>query len=410
MNLDKMKYISNTKIGRSIRNTVNRSLAIKTESTCKGFVSRDPTRENLAPSDENRLVEYAIDNDMIEYQKRVYNNCKYRSESPAKTGSNKVDANNILPTKSHASVGSYFTVVTCRNSQNSIRMALTSIIQQTRNPEYIVVVNDGSTDRTKDILDDMQKDWPYLFVITNPDLGYDISRVVRNWNAAIKLSRDGGLGETDYHMIATDDTIYPHDYAEKIITYMDSNPMVAVASGNYGRYKARAPIGAGRFIRNSFFERTIWHGYYPEQMGYESAILYEASLRDYFFIVIDEAKFEHIRPLGETHKFYEFGASMRTLGYHPVFAFARFLDCLMAGGSIGRMGGFYMLYYYLTYKPQYSGYNRMFHETLRSHVRANQLRRLKHIISKFDIRNITTRYGPSTRLISNINHTPSSGG
>jgi hypothetical protein len=61
-----MKYISNTKIGRSVLNTVNRS--IKTKSTYKGFVSLDPTRENLAPSDENGLVEYAIDNDMIEYR------------------------------------------------------------------------------------------------------------------------------------------------------------------------------------------------------------------------------------------------------------------------------------------------------------------------------------------------------
>ena len=303
-----------------------------------------------------------------------------------KTGFNKVDVNIILPTKSHACLGSYFTIVTCRNSQDNIRTALTSIIQQTQNPEYVIVINDGSTDKTKDILDDIQADWPYLYVITNPDLGYDISRVIKNWNAAIKLSRDRGLRKTDYHMIATDDTIYPRDYAEKIITYMDSNPIVAVASGNYAKYKARAPIGAGRFIRNSFFENTVWHGYYPEQMGCESAILYEAGLCGYSYIVIGDAKFEHIRPLGKTYKFYEFGASMRTLGYHPVFALGRFLDCLMVGGSMGRTGAFYMLYYYLTYKPQHGGYNGMFHETLRSYVRAKQLKRLKRIriISKFN--------------------------
>ena len=60
---------------------------------------------------------------------------------------------------------------------------MTSIIQQTQNPEYVIVINDGSTDKTKDILDDIQADWPYLYVITNPDLGYDISRVIKNWNA-----------------------------------------------------------------------------------------------------------------------------------------------------------------------------------------------------------------------------------
>ena len=34
----------------------------------------------------------------------------------------------------------------------------------------------------------MQKDWPTLYVIVNPDLGYDFSRVVRNLNSAIKFA------------------------------------------------------------------------------------------------------------------------------------------------------------------------------------------------------------------------------
>jgi hypothetical protein len=41
----------------------------------------DPTRENFAPPHENGLAEYRIDNDMIEYQRKVYNNWKCGSES-----------------------------------------------------------------------------------------------------------------------------------------------------------------------------------------------------------------------------------------------------------------------------------------------------------------------------------------
>ena len=278
----------------------------------------------------------------------------------------------------------YFAVVTCRNSQETIRRALFSIKEQTINPEQVIVINDGSTDKTKDILDDMQKDWPSLHVISNPDLGYDISRVVKNWNAAIKLNRNSGLQKTDYHMIATDDTIYPPDYAKKIISYMDSNPSVAIASGNYSKYRSVMPHGAGRFIRNSFFEKTIWHGYYPEQMGYESAILYEASHRGFTYIVIADAIFEHIRPLGETHKFYEFGASMRTLGYLPLFAAARFLKYFVTGEVTGRLGAIYMLYYYLTYTPKSVGYDRMYDKNIRQYIRENQVQRLKKIILRFN--------------------------
>jgi glycosyltransferase involved in cell wall biosynthesis len=283
-------------------------------------------------------------------------------------------------------VGKYFVVVTCRNSEDTIKAALTSIGQQKIGPEYVMVINDGSTDKTKDILDNMQKDWPSLYVITNPDLGYDISRVVKNWNAAIKLSRESGLRKTDYHMIATDDTIYPWDYAEKILSYMDSNPRIAIVSGNYTKHKPIMPHGAGRFIRNSFFEETSWHGYYPEQMGYEAAVLYEASRCGYRYTVLDDVMFEHTRPLGQIHKFYEFGASMRTLGYHPLFVLARFLKYFITGRVIGRQGSIYMLYYYLSYTPKSDGYDRMYDKDLRLYVRSKQVGRLKDVILKFNDR------------------------
>ena len=106
-----------------------------------------------------------------------------------------------------------------QNSQENIRLALISIRDQLIKPEYVIVVNDGSSDKTIEIVEDMKKQWSSLYLINNPDLGYDISRVVKNWNVAIRLAKEIGL-KIDYHMIATDDTVYPIDYAEKInVTY-----------------------------------------------------------------------------------------------------------------------------------------------------------------------------------------------
>ena len=48
-------------------------------------------------------------------------------------------------------------------------------------------------------------------------------------------------------------------------------------------------------------------------MGYESALLYEAGRCGFKHIVITNARFKHTKPLGQSHKFYEFGASMQTL-------------------------------------------------------------------------------------------------
>ena len=146
------------------------------------------------------------------------------------------------------------------------------------------------------------------------------------------------------------------------------------------------PLGRGDLLEIPFLKILCGMVTIQSKWAVSLPFCTKPGLCGYSYIVIGDAKFEHIRPLGKTYKFYEFGASMRTLGYHPVFALGRFLDCLMVGGSMGRTGAFYMLYYYLTYKPQHGGYNGMFHETLRSYVRAKQLKRLKRIriISKFN--------------------------
>jgi len=275
-------------------------------------------------------------------------------------------------------MGTYFTIVTCRNSENDIEKALMSLSNQTIKPSYIIVIDDGSKDNTGKVLKEISKKIDNLFIISNPDLGYDISRVVKNWNKALTLKVEKNLEETDYHMIGTDDTIYTKDYAEKIITFMDRNKDYAVVSGNFGGVGYKTPRGAGRFVRNSFFYNEYHH--YPEKMGYESAILIASRKNGYKETILKEAKFEHTRPLGQDHHFYEFGASMRTLGYHPLFAFGRFFLYFGTSKPIGRVGALYMLYYYLSYKPKLEGYDSLYPDDIRKFTRKTQIDKIKSLI------------------------------
>jgi glycosyltransferase involved in cell wall biosynthesis len=276
-------------------------------------------------------------------------------------------------------LGRYFAVVTCRNSESTIEKALTSLKEQILRPDFVIVIDDGSTDNTPLILENLKKAWHNLHIIRNPNLGYDIKRVVRNWNSALAFIKENGLKPTDYHLIATDDTVYPTDYALKIISHMDSNHTLAVVSGNYTTLKPEMPHGAGRFVRNSFLKKTQWAGYYPEQMGYESAILYEADYLGYTYSVMEEVKFEHTRPLGKDHRFYEFGASMHTLGYHPLYVYGRFLKYLLTGKVTGRIGSLYMLYHYFKFTPKSNGYDSMYNKKFRTHVRKRQIERLRKL-------------------------------
>jgi glycosyltransferase involved in cell wall biosynthesis len=277
-------------------------------------------------------------------------------------------------------VGTYSVIVTCRNSEKDIRSALTSLIYQTVKPEYVLVVDDGSSDLTPNILNELSSNHDNIFITTNPDLGYDIGRVVENWNKALRLAKDLGLTSTNYHMISTDDTVYEKDYCEKIINDMDLDSTIAIASGTYGDYSPTTPHGAGRFVRNSFFFSAL--GSYPQKMGYESAILYLALANGFRYTVNPGAHFVHTRLLGSSHHFYEFGASMRTLGYHPIFVMGRFFKYFLSGAPIGRLGSLYMLYHYLFYKPKSEGYDSMYDIEFRKSIRAIQLTRIRRYISR----------------------------
>jgi glycosyltransferase involved in cell wall biosynthesis len=274
-------------------------------------------------------------------------------------------------------VGSYYAIVTCRNSENEIESAVNSLLRQTIEPRYIIVVDDGSTDNTHNILEGLKLKNDNIHVITNPDLGYDIGRVVKNWNNAINLARDLNLEVTDYHMISTDDTHYEEFYAEKLMRNMDSDNRIAVSSGNYDNNSYATPHGAGRFVRNSFFNNVL--GRYPEKMGYESVILQMSLYHGFKNVVNNDARFSHTRQLGANHHFYEFGASMRTLGYHPLFVLGRFMQCFLTGRPIGRIGAIRMLYYYLSYRPKQQGYDSMYDLEIRKAIRIRQKTRIKQI-------------------------------
>ena len=268
--------------------------------------------------------------------------------------------------------------MTCRNSENEIESAIISLLKQTVVPKYVIVIDDGSTDGTSRILEGLKSKYDRLFVITNPDLGYDIGRVVKNWNSAISLARKLNLENTDYHMISADDTHYEESYSEKIMNLMDSDNKIAISSGNYDNNKYSTPHGAGRFVRNSFFEEFLH--LYPEKMGYESVILQMSLYHGLKNFVNNNARFSHTRPLGTNHHFYEFGASMRTLGYHPLFVLGRFVQCFLTGRPMGRMGAVQMLYHYLSYSPKQVGYDSMYDPEIRKAIRTRQKTRILQIL------------------------------
>ena len=277
----------------------------------------------------------------------------------------------------------YYAIITCRNSEKDIEKAILSVSNQSVKPAYIIVIDDGSTDNTSYILSELKEKISGLYVIKNPDLGYDIGRVVSNWNKAIQLTYDLELEKTDFHMIATDDTVYEQNYVEKLFMFLGDNPEIVITSGNYDDNTYVAPHGAGRLVNNTFFEKNL--KFYPLIIGYESFILHSARKEGFDYAVVHTARFEHTRKLGSDHNFYDWGQSMKALGYHPIFVLNRCLIYFINAKPIGRLGPIVMLYKYLTYKPQNQGYYALYQKDVRDYIRNSQLAQLKKIYKKFKI-------------------------
>lgn len=271
----------------------------------------------------------------------------------------------------------YFAILTCRNSQESIERAVSAIYEQTVQPQYVIVINDGSTDGTHEKLDRLRAKYDHLHVINLPDNGHDTSRVVFNWNKALALAET--LPKCDYHLIATDDIIPESRYVEKLLKALE-NERLAIVSGTYRTDMIiESPHGAGRMVRNDFFQYTMWRGRYPEKMGYESAIVYEAMRLGYTCRNLGSAYFDHTRRIGKNHKFRNFGAGMKTLDYHPLFVLGRFAVYFARGKPLGRVGACQMFWSYLKAKPDAEGFNSKLDPRLRAYIRSTQLKSIRAI-------------------------------
>ena len=73
----------------------------------------------------------------------------------------------------------YVLVTPVRDEEAYLRLTVESVIQQTIRPKEYVIVNDGSKDRTGDIIDEYARQYPWIRAVHRKDRGF------RKWGAGI---------------------------------------------------------------------------------------------------------------------------------------------------------------------------------------------------------------------------------
>lgn len=113
-------------------------------------------------------------------------------------------------------------LLTVYNGERFLSNTINSLIAQTLDDFRILVIDDGSTDKTLEILSSF--DDPRLDVVTQPNKG-----------RAIALNRGLELADTKYVSIIDDDDLAAPKRLEKSIAYLENNPEVDLVAGGYER-------------------------------------------------------------------------------------------------------------------------------------------------------------------------------
>jgi len=217
----------------------------------------------------------------------------------------------------------YWCCVVTRDGADSIGTTIDSIINQTAQPKFVVVVNDGSSDNTEEIVKDKSKIFQSIYVVNTNSKTRDIRRVPKLLNIGIEYSKT--FPKAQYMMISGDDNELAPDYAAKIMERMDGDNKIVVASGDWlhsGGRNNQMPHGGGRFVKTFFMEQI--GGKYPVAYGWETWLLYKAMEAGYKVKLYPDLRYVHLRPFRPGNLF-GWGRAMYSLGFPTYFVFMRFL-------------------------------------------------------------------------------------
>jgi glycosyltransferase involved in cell wall biosynthesis len=239
----------------------------------------------------------------------------------------------------------YVLLTAAYNEEPGIARIIESVVAQTHRPKEWVIVDDGSTDGTLEILRRYAQSWPFIHVVARKKE----KSVGHNWAARVDAINYAGsqLSSIDYQYIGildADITLEPN-YYQSVVARMTQRPQLGVAGGNLyerqnGQFRPRPGNrsfhvpGAVQLFRRECYEKVgglkAFRGGHDDTVAEITARMYGWKSESF-----DDLPVYHHRPTGITGttvlraRFSE-GSTQYCVGYHPLF---QFFNCLRRIGS-----------------------------------------------------------------------------
>lgn len=250
----------------------------------------------------------------------------------------------------------YVLITPARNEDRIIEQTIRSVISQTVPPRKWVIVSDGSTDRTDEIVRKYLADYPWMELIRMPERrDRHFAAKVQCFNAGYERVR----GE-DYDIIGNldADITFDKDYFEFLLAKFAADPKLGVAgtpfvegtvSYDFRFSSVEHVSGACQLFRRGCFEEI--GGYTPVAGGGIDWIAVTAArMKGWKTRTFVEKVCYHHRPMGtasssQWEAWYRLGGQDYYLGGHPVWQLFR--ACFHFRSKPYLIGGLMLLAGYL---------------------------------------------------------------
>ena len=279
-----------------------------------------------------------------------------------------------------------YSIITCaRNEEKYILKTLESVVNQTVLPTEWVILNDGSTDKTKSLIESYASKYPWIIQVDlinfKPELISTGGRVSHLLNIAKnKLKQD-----FDIVTKLDADTEFDSTFFENIILEFLKDPSLGIASGQlvfegikeFHEIENTEVRGAVMMIRKEVYTQI---GGFFESKGRGSDTLFGVAARYYGW----KAKtvficFNHLKPEGIKQSYF---LAAKTTGFYKgsiPYRFDFFLITLIKHafkkpyiiGSLIQLGAYISSRYIIKYRP--------FPDLVRKQIHKEQIQRIKSI-------------------------------
>lgn len=230
---------------------------------------------------------------------------------------------------------SYVLVTPARNEQAFIEKTIESMIRQTLLPLKWVIVEDGSTDKTAEIISRYLPQYPWMEMIQMPQRrDRSFAGKVQAFNAGFERVRDldfGVIGNLDA------DLSFDEDYLQFLLNKFSSDPSLGVAgtifreegySSDRDSFEGQNHVAGGCQL----FRKQCWEqigGYIPRRAGgIDWIAVTTARMMGWKTESFREKWFFHYRRLGTSGRsvlssLFSYGEKDYYLGGHPVWELFR---------------------------------------------------------------------------------------